>query len=250
MALVDRFLPAAAFAALLAREDQMHDVGFETARADMDRLLDQAVADSREHRPEEVDDALFAVCAFADEAVLSSQWPGRGEWLKRSLQRLRFGTANAGEEFYVRLAALCEQASQGSGQVAPLPGEAQQGEGEGELFDEAGRRSSLREVLEIYAACLTLGFTGRYYGDTGRARLAAITRESLDRLKVHSPTLGDHLFPEAYAKRQPSPPPSRLRWAMTLLVLLGLPALTALYLHAAYASLLAAWVRDWLSVLT
>jgi len=243
VALVDRFLPAAAFAALLAREPQMHDVSFETARGDMDRLLDRAVAGSREYRPEEVQDALFAVCAFADEAVLSSQWPGRGEWLKHSLQRLRFGTANAGEEFYARLAALCDKASEGVGAEAGLSGQSG-------FFDESGRPSSLREVLEIYAACLTLGFTGRYYGDTGRAQLAAITRESLDRLMVHSPSLGDHLFPEAYAPRQPAPPPSRVRSALALLALLGVPALTALYLHAAYASLLAAWVRDWLSAFT
>jgi len=105
-------------------------------------------------------------------------------------------------------------------------------------------------VLEIYAACLTLGFTGRYYGDKGRDKLAAITRVSLDRLMVRSPVLGDHLFPEAYAQRQPSTPPSRFRPALMLLVLLGLPLLTAFYLHAAYASLLSAWVRDWLSVLT
>jgi len=123
VALVDRFLPAAAFAALLAREPQMRDVSFETARGDMDRLLEQAVADSREYRPEEVEDALLAVCAFADEAVLSSDWPGRGEWLRHSLQRLRFGTANAGEEFYVRLAALCDKASEGVGAEAGLSGQ-------------------------------------------------------------------------------------------------------------------------------
>lgn len=242
MALVDRFLPAAAFAALLAREPQMRDVSFETARGDMDRLLGQAVADSREYRQEEVQDALFAVCAFADEAVLSSDWPGRGEWLKHSLQRLRFGTANAGEEFYVRLATLCDKASESHDAAAGL---SQSG-----FFDDSGRPSSLREVLEVYAACLTLGFTGRYYGDTGRDRLAAITRESLDRLLVHSPSLGDHLFPEAYAPRQPVSPPSRLRAALALAALLGVPALTALYLHAAYASLLVAWVRDWLSAFT
>lgn len=237
MALVDSFLPAAAFAALLAREPQMREVPFETARADMDRLLDQAVEDSREQRPEEVEDALFAVCAFADEAVLASDWPGRGEWLRQSLQRLRFDTANAGEEFYVRLAALCDKAAEERGAA-------------GGLHDDSIRISNLREVLEIYAACLTLGFTGRYYGDKGRDRLAAITRDSLDRIMVHNPTLGDHLFPEAYAQRQPTPPPSRLRAALALLALLGVPALTALYLHAAYASLLAAWVRDWLSAFT
>lgn len=242
MALVDRFLPAAAFAALLAREPQMHDVSFETARADMDRLLNEAVQGSQEYRPEETQDALFAVCAFADEAVLSSQWPGRGEWLKRSLQRQHFSTVNAGEEFYARLAALCDKASgkHGAGGIG----------GEGGLFEDADRSASLREVLEVFAACLTLGFTGRYYGDKGREALAAITRESLDRLMVRAPSLGDHLFPEAYAQRQPAAPPSRFRPALMLLALLGVPLLTALYLHAAYASLLSAWVRNWLSVLT
>lgn len=240
MALVDRFLPAAAFAALLAREPQMRDVPFDTARADMDRLLDEAVSGSSEYRSEEVQDALFAVCAFADEAVLSSQWPGRGEWLKQSLQRQHFSTVNAGEEFYVRLAALCGKASGDRGGIG----------GEGGLFEDAGHAASLREVLEIYAACLTLGFTGRYYGDKGREELAAITRSSLDRLLVRGPSFEAHMFPEAYAQRQPAPPPSRLRPALMLLALLGVPLFTALYLHAAYASLLAAWVREWLSVLT
>jgi type VI secretion system protein ImpK len=243
VALVDRFLPAAAFAALLAREPQMGDVPFETARADLDRLLTEAVDAALDpgegYQPEEVQDALFAVCAFSDEAVLASSWPGRTEWLKQPLQRLHFDTANAGEEFYVRLAALCDLAATEKG----LPGESG-------LFEDPDRRAALREVLEVYAACLTLGFTGRHYGDKGRERLAAITRASLDRLMVRGPALGDHLFPEAYTQRQPAPPPSRLKSALALLTFLGVPLLTALYLHAAYASLLAAWVRDWLSVFT
>jgi len=230
--LVDRFLPAAAFAALLSREPQMREVSFQTARADMDGLIEQALEGARSYKAEDLQNALFAVCAFADEAVLSSEWPGRGEWLKRSLQRERFSTVNAGEEFYVRLAALCERARTG-------------GKGETGLFgDESG--PALREVLEIYAACLTLGFTGRYYGETGRDKLAAITRESLDGLMVQAPVLGERMFPEAYAQRQPTRPPSRLGRMGALLILLGVPALTALYLHAAYAALLSAWVRDWL----
>jgi len=229
--LVDRFLPAVAFAALLAREPQMREVPFATARADMDSLLEQAVAGAG-YRPEDVQNALFAVCAFADESVLASQWPGRSEWLRKSLQRERFGTVNAGEEFYVRLAALCEQARPGVGV-------------EGGLFaDEDG--PALREVLEIYAACLTLGFTGRYYAETERDKLAAITRESLDGLLVQAPSLDARMFPEAYAQRRPVAPPGRFRRAVGLLVLVGVPALTALYLHAAYAALLSAWVLDWM----
>ena len=53
MALVDRFLPAVAFAALLGREPQLRDIPYDTARADMDRLLDEALAASSEDRPED-----------------------------------------------------------------------------------------------------------------------------------------------------------------------------------------------------
>ncbi|MBI5520499.1 MAG: DotU family type IV/VI secretion system protein [Desulfovibrio sp.] len=265
MALVDRFLPAAAFAALLAREEEMREVAFATARADMDRLLAEAVADTHTYRPEDVDSALFAVCAFADEAVLASDWPGRGEWLRRSLQRERFGTVNAGEEFYVRLAELCEQAADEraarsipASQVAQAVQPAQAGKsgqpGQSNLgapspfFEDEGR-AALREVLEVYAACLTLGFTGRYYGDAGRERLAAITRESLDRLMVRGPGLGGKIFPEAYADRQPTPPPPLYRQVARMAVFVVVPLLTALYLHGAYAALLTAWVQDWLRAL-
>ncbi|SNR89640.1 type VI secretion system protein ImpK [Humidesulfovibrio mexicanus] len=233
MALVDRFLPPAAFAALLAREPQLADVPFATARADMDRLLDQAVAASRAQRAEDVEDALFAVCAFADEAVLSSQWPGRHEWLKKSLQRERFGTVNAGEEFYERLAALKARVQAGQG-------------AQGALFEEEDATGRVRGVLEIYAACLTMGFTGRYYGQGGREELSSLTRESLDRLLVRGPDLDGRLFPEAYARRGAAEPPRRLVPALKLLALLGVPLATAVYLHAAYASLLAAWARQWL----
>lgn len=246
MALVDRFLPAMAFAALLAREPEMRDVPFAVARADMDRLLAEAVAALREHRPGEVQDALFAACAFADEAILASNWPGRADWMKRPLQRERFATANAGEEFYVRLAALCDKASG----VIPAGDEFTYDDGVAGLMDDAGGRSCLREVLEVYAACLTLGFTGRYYDERGRETLGQITRASLKRLLAGSPALGEHIFPEAYARRPEAPPPSRLRPALTLLALFGAPLLAALCIHAAYASLLAASVREWLKTLT
>ena len=244
MALVDRFLPAVAFAALLGREPQLRDIPYDTARADMDRLLDEPLTASSEDRPEEVQDALFAVCTFVDEAVLASDWPGRKDWLKRPLQRVRFGTANAGEEFYVRLASLCERA----GDALPLPEELS-----GEPQDAAGR-SRLREVLEVYAACLTLGFTGRYYDEKGRATLAAITRTSLKRLLGGAQAQGRqrdaHVFPETYAEQPRAFRRPRWRSAMGLLVLFGLPLLAAVLIHAAYASLLADALQGWLKALS
>lgn len=245
MALVDRFLPAVAFAALLGREPQLRDIPYDTARADMDRLLDQALAASGEDRPEEVQDALFAVCTFVDEAVLASDWPGRKDWLKRPLQRVRFGTANAGEEFYVRLAALCER----SGDALPLPEELS-----GAPAEAAAGSSRLREVLEVYAACLTLGFTGRYYDAKGRATLAAITRTSLKRLLADGQgqrkQRNAHVFPETYAEQPKAFRRSRWRAALGLLALFGLPLLAAVLIHTAYASLLAAALQEWLKALT
>lgn len=242
MALVDRFLPAVAFAALLAREPQMRDIPYATARADMERLLDEAEAASGQTRPEEVQDALFAVCAFVDEAVLASGWPGRAEWLRQPLQRQRFGTANAGEEFYARLASLCERA----GTSLPLPEELS-----GEPAGDSGG-SRLREVLEVYAACLTMGFTGRYYDEKGRETLAAITRDSLKRLLAgpgHGQRRGP-VFPETYAEQPKAFRPPRWRAALGLLVLFGLPLLAAALIHTAYASLLTDSVREWLKTLT
>lgn len=88
-------------------------------------------------------DAKYAICAFLDEQVLASPWPGRNFWLNRPLQLVYFNENTAGEGFFTRLDAL--------------------------------RRNPARaNVTAIYYACLQLGFQGKYavYRGEGLGALA------------------------------------------------------------------------------
>ncbi len=77
-------------------------------------------------------DAKYALAAYIDEAVLSSNWPGRTEWMGRPLQLELFGDHLAGEGFFERLTHL-----------------RQGGEANADL-------------LELFYVCLQLGFEGVY----------------------------------------------------------------------------------------
>ncbi len=81
---------------------------------------------------EKIRQAKFALVAFLDETVISSNWLRKDEWLTEPLQIKLFDTFNAGEEFFTNLHSLRQRAS------------------------------SNKEVLEVYYLCLTLGFKGMY----------------------------------------------------------------------------------------
>lgn len=74
----------------------------------------------------------FALVAFLDETIISSEWPQKAEWLSDPLQIKLFDTFNAGEEFFIYMAELRLRSSQN------------------------------KDVLEIYYLCLSLGFKGKY----------------------------------------------------------------------------------------
>lgn len=233
MALIDHFLPPLAFAAMLASEENLANTAFDTARADMERLLDQAMETARRESPDQADDALFAVCAYADEAVLDSAWPGRQAWIRRKLQEERFNTANAGLEFYQRLAQLCAEG-----------GTPAEGELPGPPLDR-----KRRELLEVYAACLALGFRGQYSGDQLLEKVDRLTGASLQRLLGDNGLAGEMIFPETYATDLPPPEPARMSPALKALILFGGPLLLAMIIYAAYSSLLSAFVSQWLGAL-
>lgn len=89
--------------------------------------------------PEEVEEARFALVAWADETILRSDWSGREEWLREPLQLQLFRTNRAGDEFYEHLARL---------------------------------RPDQSHAREIYFLCLVHGFEGQYAGEAaGRADL-------------------------------------------------------------------------------
>ena len=76
--------------------------------------------------------AKFALVAFLDETIISSNWQRKDEWLTEPLQIKLFDTFNAGEEFFTNLHNLRQ------------------------------RSSTNKDVLEIYYLCLSLGFKGMY----------------------------------------------------------------------------------------
>ena len=81
---------------------------------------------------QKVKEAKFALASYIDEVVLTSNWPGRMEWMSKTLQLTFFGEHLGGEGFFKHLNAL--------------------------------RRAGDRfvDVMEVYYVCLQLGFEGMY----------------------------------------------------------------------------------------
>ncbi len=81
---------------------------------------------------EDIQSAIFALVAFIDETIISSEWGGKDTWLAKPLQLEFFNRYDAGEEFFNRLEQLRQRPHYKS------------------------------NLLEIYYLCLALGFKGKY----------------------------------------------------------------------------------------
>ncbi len=186
--------------------------------ASLTALLDGAIASARQRAhaagcaPDDVDAALFAVAAWADETLLTAVWDGAAQWQRHLLQRRYFNLGNAGVAFYERLAQLAP---------AQLP------------------------VREVYCLCLALGFGGRYAYDRNQKALTDIRRANLalllpegDGLPAGAESL---LFPDGYATAAAVPGRSAARAWRSLpganLVAILLPLAVLLVLYAAYHTL-------------
>jgi len=88
-----------------------------------------------------IEQSRYAFCALLDEIVLASGFPLRDEWARSPLQLRLFGEHLAGEGFFERLEML---------RTDPI----------GNL-----------EALEVFHACLLLGFQGKFLLE-GREKLA------------------------------------------------------------------------------
>ena len=101
---------------------------------------------------EDVQQAKYALVAFFDEIVLSSNWAAKDAWQGKPLQLAYFNDFSAGEEFYNKLEALRNT-----------------------------REQRKLDVLEVYFLCLSLGFRGKYADLQGMERrkvlLDALARE-------------------------------------------------------------------------
>lgn len=168
MKLSDSMMPLVAYARQLAQAP--HGDATEVALR-LDVLIERArdhAACAGAHQAD-VEDALFAVCAWIDEALLNSGWHDADRWTLGLLQKRHFDTSHAGVAFFERLDAL------------------------------DGARAN---VLEVYLLCLQLGFRGRHGYDDGDRGLDAIRLRALDALSAHVPP-GEPPFPAAYPRPGP-----------------------------------------------
>lgn len=76
--------------------------------------------------------AKFAIVAFIDETIISSDWSQKDRWMSKPLQLELYDQYDAGETFFTRLEQLREEPKANA------------------------------EALEVYYLCLTLGFKGKY----------------------------------------------------------------------------------------
>lgn len=173
------------------------------ARELIERARASALADGK--RPEQVDDAAFAVVAWIDEIMARNP-----VWLTSGvtpLQVAMFTTNNAGNEFFSHLSAL---------------------------------KQDQDEVREVYYHALLVGFVGQYYyetGDTGElGKLKELHGRQLPVAPAPTHTLREEkITPQPYGVADPSGPRLPRQWDRTLL---RLGALIALLIPVAYL----AWI--------
>ena len=99
--------------------------------------------------PVDLEEARFALVAFADEMILRTEWPGHAEWLREPLQLQLFHTNRGGDEFFERLSRL---------------------------------RAEQTDAREIFFLCLVFGFEGQYADREAERR--ALLGQQFEMLRV------------------------------------------------------------------
>ena len=176
MRLIDCFVESIAY--LLETLDEVENgqqPSYEVVRSKIIKLLDnKAMAMSQgSYTSDHYQDALFAVAAFIDEKVLSSNWQEKTRWTKELLQRAYFHTSNAGVAFYQK------------------------------LDDFNPFNPAERDIREVYFYCKSMGYVGKYYNAGDQATLEEIRQSNYSLLVEDDDPMGlgpeDPVFPKAYA---------------------------------------------------
>lgn len=195
MHLTDCFMPLVAYVSYFKQNVATRQPPYEQVKGDIQRLLSESEACVKKgaFSPEDYDQARFVVCAWVDEAVLSSSWNQKGSWQREQLQRLLYNTTDAGEEVFERLNAL---------------GFHQQ------------------DVREVFYLCLALGFKGRFIHQGDEFLLEQLKTSNLKFLmgsSVGIPSLDRaELFPEAYPTHSVEIAPQKRGFRFSLVTLSAL----------------------------
>lgn len=155
MGLFHAYLPVLAFAALFRDTQALQNTDYEVVRKDVTTLLHQADRDAADFPEEARAQALFAACAFTDEALLTSAWAHRGRWARETLQRTLCGTVNAGKEFFDHCADLMRARDRLTGTNSDEHTQVLASDPAG--LDQADRHDLLDEPIELTAPIATPG---------------------------------------------------------------------------------------------
>jgi type VI secretion system protein ImpK len=160
----------------------------EEIRHEVSRLLDQQQAAVKRYdiAPQDYENACFAIIAWLDEGLIRAAHDANPDlfasWRHAPLQVELFSTANAGEEFFERLARLTP---------------------------------AQKQVIELYHLALCLGFRGRYYDESQEVQLIELRRQYAAHLPV--PLLEpldfekrqEYVTPQPYLVQAPQRKPPR-----------------------------------------
>ena len=215
MRIVDCFTDVILYARKLTRGD-IEVESADEARAALSALFEKTRVMAKEHdySDQMYADAVFPVVAFVDELFLTSKWQYKNQWKLEPLQRTHFNTTNAGAEFYHRLSVL-------------------------------NKFGPDRDVREIYALCMGLGFRGMYFSGEDRQKFEEIKSFNLSLLlpdEVKQDIDSATLFPFAYKGHSNDDSSHFVPRLNIYPVLIGVPVIVitvlALYFHFDIASTL------------
>ena len=203
MRLTDIFMDLLAYVTYFNKSVAVKQPSYDQVKADITRLMSdiEIRIGQAQISPDDFDLARFAVVAWVDETLLSSQWQEKDSWQKESLQRLYYQTTDAGEQFFDRLNA-----------IGPHQ----------------------RDVREVYYLCLSMGFKGRYIHEGDDFLLDQLKTSNLKLLtgtSVGIPGLeAGNFFPEAYPVETEALTPSKVGRHFSKFTLIGLAFPIVLFL--------------------
>jgi len=177
MALVDCFVELIAYVTYFLNDTPNRPASLEKVKTDISHLIAKS-QDSfhKSHLPQEdYDLSRFAVFAWIDEAILSSNWDEKSKWQGEQLQRTYYQTTDGGELFFDKLNQLTPQQGQ---------------------------------VREVYYLCLALGFTGRYCNPGDEFLLEQLKNSNLKLIGGTTDLRSfdqKTLFPDAYLQEGATP---------------------------------------------
>lgn len=200
-----------AHAALAATTPGSGGVDAGTVYAGLERLVAEALSHRTAANAEYFDESWFAAAAWLDEKLAQARIT-TGEEAGPRFQRRYFDTANAGEEFFERLDKLVERWKE-------------------------SRDPEIANVIDVYVACIDLGFLGKYYLPEERHRLDECRQRCLDAIgpeRVDARRAG--LLGEGPASGAPAAKPAGMwaLWCVPVVVTLGLFVLYRLLLSSIY----------------